>query len=528
MAWVLDIHVIDVGAGDSSLIVAEEPVAGHLTTMLIDGGLTSSAQTVYNKITTEVNALDTILVSHYDIDHSIGVVGMLLADNLWRLCDIVTGIAIPALPLPGYIRADEVARMAARATAAALGATALEANPFGVAATIGLPAASTDAQAADEGVHQLQGYRNGDFTGAALVPRPISRGRAASAASVAAIGSIVAGHALGVVQATFRTALFTALRTAVPQGARFETGGMFHNTTVIDIGNTAQSAPSYNLAVTGGLSFAGTVVPQVPGLARARIQIPALGSEVLWGAAGPPAANAPVAIVISTPLNWGGATTGTGWRGPNPPNAPANFQGGTPGNCASIGVVLRFGNFTHYSAGDLPSTGEDLIGDRLVNRAFPDGYGGLTPALPRIVSLKASHHGSAESSSNHFVGTVAPFTAAISCGLKHNHPTQRVIDTLNGVAPRIYLTNCNYPRLNVPFSTLANQITTPGNRAFVSGDNVTPNNAPGRNRGDIRFHVTQANATAVGPPRHYDVQYWEQLGGGGFAGPAARNISRPF
>jgi len=38
MPWELDIHVFDVGAGDSSLIIAEDPTANAGTTMLSTRG----------------------------------------------------------------------------------------------------------------------------------------------------------------------------------------------------------------------------------------------------------------------------------------------------------------------------------------------------------------------------------------------------------------------------------------------------------------------------------------------------------
>jgi len=525
MAWTLDIHVIDVGAGDSSLIVANDPVGGNNTSMLIDGGLTSSARTVHDKVVASLPGagLDRMLVSHYDVDHSIGIAGLLLSDNLLALCDIIAQKTVQALPGAPYVRAKVVARMAALAAAAGMGATVAEANPYGTAAALATPAGYTDVQAAEEGAYQLHAVPTGTFAGVTLLPKTPSRNRAAKEAAYAAIGAIAAGNALPAVRTATRSALFTALQTALPVGARFETGGIYRNTRVIDIGNAAQPAQSYNLAVSGRVNFGGTQV-QVPGIARPRTQIPALGSEVLWGPAAPPDANAPVAVVISTPLNWGGATTGTGWQGAL---APVMFQGGTPGNCASIGIVLRFGNFTHYTAGDLPSTGEDPIGDELVAQAFPNGHGGAFGVLPRIINLKCSHHGSSESSSPHFVATVDPYTAAISCGFKHNHPTQAVINALNANVQRYWLTNCNYARLTVPYSTGGNQVNTVGNRAFVSGDNVVPNNTPGRNRGDIRFRILQANAFLGAHPRPYAVRYWEQLGGLGVAA-GHRTVNRNF
>jgi hypothetical protein len=263
------------------------------------------------------------------------------------------------------------------------------------------------------------------------------------------------------------------------------------------------------LAVRGRVRFGATVV-QVPGVNRQLNRIPPLGSEVLWWPAAPPAQDAPVAIVVSAPLNWIGAPTGTGWQGANPPHAPVPFQGGTPGNCASIGVVLVFEDFAHFTAGDLPSQGEDPIGDALVVEGLPDGAGGEFNVLDEVVSLKCSHHGAQASTSDHFVGTIHPETGTISCGFKHNHPTQRVVDTLNNNVTAFWLTNCNYARANVPFSTGGNQLTTVGNRAYLSGDNVLPNTQAGRNRGDIKVTVHEANASGMVGTRQYQVQWWEQ------------------
>ena len=302
-----------------------------------------------------------------------------------------------------------------------------------------------------------------------------------------------------------RSALFTALQTNIPVGAKFETGGIYLNTRVIDIGAAVQPAQNYNLAVNGRVNFGGTVV-QVPGVNRQLIRIPPLGTEVLWPGP-PPTQDAPVAVVVSTPMNWPGAPTGTGWQGPNP---PVHFQGGTPGNCASIGVVLVFENFIHFTAGDLPSQGEDPIGDALLTDPLPDGGGGHFQVLDSVVNLKCSHHGSAASTSDYFVTTIQPMAAMLSCGHKHSLPAQRVIDTLyNGNVPRFWLTNCSYPRAGVPFSAGNNQ-RVPGNRAFVAGDNVLPNTTAGRARGDITIFVTEAGASAAAGARHYQVQYWEQ------------------
>lgn len=509
MAWTVEIHVIDVGAGDASLIIADDPAVPLFTSLLVDGGLTSSARLVHNKIVAAgLPDLDAILVSHYDIDHSIGVAGLLLADNLWHLCDAIANIAVTFLPAAGTPREQVVARVAAQATAAALGATAAQAMAFGVNAALNVPAAANDPAAADFGVGQLAGMV-GAFNSPALIPGAPTRGNAAHEAAYEAIASINLGNPLANVRADVRGALFDTLDGNIPPGARFDTGGIYLNTRVIDIGAAVAPAQNYDLAIRGRVRFGATVV-QVPGINRQLNRIPPLGSEVLWWPAAPPTQDAPVAIVVSTPLHWIGAPTGTGWQGANPPHAPVQFQGGTPGNCASIGVVLVFEDFAHFTAGDLPTQGEDPIGDALVVESLPDGSGNQFAVLTEVVSLKCSHHGAQASTSDHFVDTIGPETATISCGLKHNHPTQRVVNTLDARVTAFWLTNCNYARLNVPFSTGGNQLLTPGNRAYVSGDNVLPNTQAGRNRGDIAITVNEGQATGAAGARQYQVRWWEQ------------------
>lgn len=74
MPWQVEIHVIDVGADDSSLIVAKDTAAGLLSSVLVDGGLTKSTEIVHDKVLTNLHELDPILMSYYDVDHSLGIV----------------------------------------------------------------------------------------------------------------------------------------------------------------------------------------------------------------------------------------------------------------------------------------------------------------------------------------------------------------------------------------------------------------------------------------------------------------------
>jgi hypothetical protein len=304
--------------------------------------------------------------------------------------------------------------------------------------------------------------------------------------------------------------MFQALSPNLPVGGRFETGGFYRNCRVIDVGQATNPTATYRNAVAGRAKISTQVV-QVPGIARQRVSYPAIGSEVLW-AGGPPNATAPVAVVVSTPHTGVAAPTGTAWQGPNP---PAPFGGDTGTNRVSIGFVLLLGDFSYLSAGDLPSTGEDLVGAALQQYPLPDGHGGqLAAALPFLVCLKCSHHGSASATSTAFLNAVNPATAMISCGFRYDAPAQSVITDLYARAAPIgfWLTNCSYPRAGVPFSQVppGDQTNTPGNRGYVSGDNNLFNLIPGRVRGDIHIWLTEASATAAQGARDFWLQYQEQ------------------
>ena len=95
MAWNTYIHTIDVGQGESSLIIAKDDGSGgESRTMLIDGGLSVYAATVHKFVAEKVSGpLNQMVFSHYDKDHSGGLMAILIADNLYNICDT---IAMPA------------------------------------------------------------------------------------------------------------------------------------------------------------------------------------------------------------------------------------------------------------------------------------------------------------------------------------------------------------------------------------------------------------------------------------------------
>lgn len=77
MPWKLRIHHIDVGQGDSTLIVARK--GAIVRSALIDGGLEDKAEDVHTYITTKASLtkLDVMVATHYDKDHFNGLRALL-------------------------------------------------------------------------------------------------------------------------------------------------------------------------------------------------------------------------------------------------------------------------------------------------------------------------------------------------------------------------------------------------------------------------------------------------------------------
>ena len=84
MAWTLEIHHIDVGQGDATLIVARNPLAEiPVRSCLIDGGLGNKASIIHNYITTtaKLELLNVMVATHYDKDHIGGLIRLLSMED---------------------------------------------------------------------------------------------------------------------------------------------------------------------------------------------------------------------------------------------------------------------------------------------------------------------------------------------------------------------------------------------------------------------------------------------------------------
>jgi hypothetical protein len=540
VAWQLDIHTFDIGVGSSGMIIASDPaVPGRTRSILIDGGLAAAAHIVHQNVLRVLGgaAPSTILVTHNDIDHSAGIANLLQADNLSMLSRTVATIAAPygviTAPAGTTSAVQAAARVAAAVTGVMRGGWGVNAAAVGpmvlpLGAAINL-AGLTVAQAAEAGFNAAEAY--GPLPGATLEVRRAFRKRAAIAAGTAAAAVYAAATTAAMTQTAIEVPMFNAMLTSVPTGARFWTNCLYATCRIVDNGPQFNTNPVFVQAANG----ATTKTPfglAVPGINRPRTGVPpAMGTELFWNNAAP-APNGPVAVVISGATPAMALPTGRVWQGPA--TNPMLIAGGDPTNTISIGLVIRFNGFMYYTAGDLPSNGEDLLWPRLRTQQLPSstGVGALLPVpvaplappppVPLVPALSASHHGSDTSTSLVMVNAIYPRTVAISVGAKHNHPDQPVINRLFAAASvqRYYLTNCRYPRVGIPLAPVAALgpppavgagLTQPvgGNKSRIAGDNNPNNGLAGRARGDIHLQLTQVNSQAAAGVRNYSVTYWE-------------------
>lgn len=103
-------------------------------------------------------------------------------------------------------------------------------------------------------------------------------------------------------------------------------------------------------------------------------------------------------------------------------------------NACSIALVLEYGAFRYFTAGDLPSSIETT----------------LVATIGRLDALKCGHHGSANSTPAELLSTCKPRLAFISCGEQnYGHPTYDVVERLMKANVDFYLTNCIHNRRGV-------------------------------------------------------------------------------
>jgi hypothetical protein len=294
MALQLTIHTIDVEQGESALVVGADVAAGRYRTILIDGGLLGYAETVHNFINPILRGysypLDHILVSHYDKDHSGGVIGLLNADNMRVVSEAISNaVANAAQWAAAGTRPQQIACGAVAASATILGAYSLNINKILTMCQVVFPRAvgKTDDEAAEMGFNYALEHANKLQSFPALQVGETGRCKnIAKISSVAAAIAIASGN--NPATAAFG-AIFLLIGKTLPNQPRFDTGGRYCNVHLIDIRQPIgpQSA-RYTPTWRSGKYITKSNRVIAPGVNRTRT-MPAPGDEVLWNSGADPA-----------------------------------------------------------------------------------------------------------------------------------------------------------------------------------------------------------------------------------------------
>lgn len=475
MGWELTIDTIDVGQGESSLIVVKYDGA-IVRTMLIDGGKNNQAPVVNAYLDHwKISSVDVVVVSHYDDDHSGGIIELLKADNLYVLCEQVAINVVNIVKKYGGL--EQVAAATGATYAILIGAykdclqeaekVAKEAvervtkeNKMDCGGAVGI------------GLDTAICFKYGDLNDILLFPnspkiKNISR----------CIGRKI--NQVGALELQLLNELYTNLWSYVRVKNRCCTVGKFRNSIIVDTGKTNGIPDAYRNYLDGDLMIASTWrrIPWV----RRRERIPNLGDEILRDPEDMGGDNMPEMYVM--------AINKYIWPGKGP------IALAEDNNNDSIGLLLQFGSFYYYTGGDLPIEGENIIAtsimnDKLQHRLFPVPTQG-------IAAFKCGHHGSHYSTSQCFLNTLKPKVALISCGdNSFGHPHQDVIDHLHehlGIK-YFFLTGCVYHRDHVPASPREKkedpfqiQLKCVGNKSRVSGSDEC--------KGNIRLYVYESDLT---------------------------------
>jgi ribonuclease BN (tRNA processing enzyme) len=553
MSWELRIHIIDVGQGESSLIIARQydDTTGALQlqrSILIDAGLPVYAQTVHSYITDPTKGglaggVDHILISHYDDDHSGGVIALLSADNFYQICKVIGQAAIDAADQASTGGNGHLQQVAAAAAAAMATIKGAYANHKSVAEDAGkealklnFPPNTRDDEAARQGGRIGESWADSaPQLNVAFIPTPPgtrenTKNKLRNAAQAVARSAVNATLPPAPRLTAASDAAFDELESYLDQDSHFKTNGVYRNVHIIDIGQGQTPPGNYEEVVDKGkVTYRNKLSAEASGLERLRTSSPKLGAEVLWKSGhewNNPGKNASQAAPANAPAIFVVSSLGYIWKAPQG-RSPISID--VKGNALSIGLIVRFNTFFYYTAGDLPSAGDELIADAIMKYGLPDPQkADTTFALPHgIACFKCGHHGANTSTSSDFLKIAKPQGAFISCETKYEHPGQRVIDSLHDDIniKKFYLTNCAYVRTHIPASDqnspyYNDELGAPGNKSRVCGDNANVNTAVGRQRGDIQIWINQAESSSnvtVGPLlgqvlRQYHVRYYENDG----------------
>jgi hypothetical protein len=275
MALQLTIHIIDAQQGEITFVVGADVTAGRHRTILIDGGLLGYAETVHNFIDPLLRgygyALDHVLVSHYDKDHSGGVIGLLNANNMRVVSETISNaVADAAQWAAAGTRSQQIACGALAASATILGACGLNGNQILAMCRIVFPRAigKTDDEAGEIGFNYALEHTNRPQSFPALQVGENGR-RIAKISSMAAAIAIASGN--NPATAAFG-AIFLLIAKTLPNQLRLDAGGGYCNVHLIDIGQSiwpSQSAEIYaDTAIGQYITKANRTI--APGVNRSR------------------------------------------------------------------------------------------------------------------------------------------------------------------------------------------------------------------------------------------------------------------
>jgi beta-lactamase superfamily II metal-dependent hydrolase len=486
MAWSLEIHQIDVGQGDSTLIIAKEdsnPNAVVKRGMLIDAGRGGQAQVVDDYIASQLDPADlkAVVVSSYDADHSGGIIDLLRADAIWEMVKIIEFAINSGINYGTNLTTMErFVVVAASVSYACLGGyattnytTNLANLQFGCLDYYRkhTPGTPTEAKARKIGFDGVLNFLGNNFN--VVVVNAILRSNTLAIAKSTRNSIIPDAITKGSVDQYVRADIIDYLWSRAKvnrkrkrgQGTTtpplpFETQDTYHNIAIYDIGldKTANMSPEYEYAVAGNVLLSSTTAHvSNANLVRTRTK-PALGAEIFWGNDTPPAVNPPQVYVWA--IN----------RKVRDGNSSATLTD-TDDNAKSIGLVVKFNDFYYYLGGDLPQEAEEWIWDDLIsNNARP--WGNAKP--DHICGFKAGHHGAKTSTSLDFLEDSEAKVCLISCGKNRqfDHPTDETINNLldwRNAVQGFFLTGCAQGVANIPNANGVDQFSVIGNTAWVSG-----------------------------------------------------------
>ncbi len=524
MSWKLQILTLDVGQGESALVIVRNEASNQFKSMLIDAGLQRYGSKVDEALARHLGnrQLDYLVTSHYDVDHSGGITFLLEADNYSSIAYGIANAVDQAVSQQIANQGRSQLALLGSTVGAFMGYTggaydygdnkASQELPGIIDACIKKASATSDVNAAfkaawDEGGDQLN--RPELELNKFLLKYINSRTPRMLANEVYA--SVVANlnnpnRLTEIYHTVFRKIVpaakgYVSTRIGDTDLMRYAKVMVYDPGDIEIAGFPTASVPKAYQNAFQGIAMIKEYSSQSPLVGERTRITPGLGNELLGYRDTP---NAPHVYCLAI-----------GQQIYQKRNFITSQDGG---NGVSIGLGFQFGKFAFFSGGDLPADGlEQIPGVFLRQVAFGN--------LERIAAFKAGHHGSAGALNREFLTAAKPKVSVISCGdNSFGHPSQAVINLLHQDRniENFFLTNCKEIRTYVPASNFIggrrdpNQLV-PGIKSRVAGDNGidTPNRKRGRNqfpkihRGDIYLEVEEEGVSDAIDEPAFLIEYYE-------------------